>query len=74
MGKILEFDFMYYDIVCEHVEIDLETMDVQGTAYTDEIILQVFGKRPKTIENVHPFFRRRCFEETNYGLKDLLAV
>ena len=43
MGKILEFDFMYYDIVCEHVEIDLETMDVQGTAYTDEIILQVFG-------------------------------
>ena len=38
MGKILEFDFMYYDIVCEHVEIDLETMDVQGTAYTDEII------------------------------------
>ncbi len=74
MDKILEFDFMYYDTVCEHVEIDLETMNVQSIVYTDEIMLQVFGKRPKTIENVHHFFRNRCFEETNYGLKDLLGL
>lgn len=38
MGKILEFDFMYYDTVCEHVEIDLETMGVQSTVFMDEII------------------------------------
>ncbi len=74
MGKVLGFAFMYYDTVCEHVEVDLETMEVRSKVYTDEIMLQVFGKRSKTIENVHHFFRSRCFEETNYGLKDLLEL
>lgn len=74
MGKMLEFDYMYYDTVCEHVEIDLVNMNVRSTVYTDEIMLQVFGKRPKTIENVYHFFQSRCFEETNYGLKDLLGL
>ncbi len=48
---------MYFDTVSEHVEVDMEELTVESEAYTKEIILQVFGKRPKTIENVQFFFR-----------------
>ena len=57
MGKKLIFDYMYFDTVSEHVEVDMEELTVESETYTKEIILQVFGKRPKTIENVQFFFR-----------------
>lgn len=74
MGKKLIFDYMYFDTVSEHVEVDMVSLTVESKVYAKDIMLQVFGKRPKTVENVQFFFRSRCFEETNYGLRDLLKL
>lgn len=39
MGKKLIFDYMYFDTVSEHVEVDMEELTVESETYTKEIIL-----------------------------------
>lgn len=59
----LSFDFMHFDKVCCHVEVDKHG-NIDYQQYTDSLFESIFFRGEPSIERLLTFFRSRCFEET----------
>ena len=70
---IIEFDYMYKDIVLAHVKYDFVHGSVEFKNYTNCIALKPFGdSESANLEDVDTFYRFRCFDENRVDCDDLL--
>lgn len=73
MGRVLKFEYWYGDKLCTSVFVDYGKQSIEIKNFTDDIILQAFGRRKVIIETIDEFFRERVFPETRVDCKKLLA-
>lgn len=74
MGRILKFDYCYKNTVCTHCEANFDTGEVLVTNFVEEPLLQAFGNKEATLENLDAFFRSRCFSEERVDSLELCEV
>ncbi|MCI9077589.1 MAG: hypothetical protein HFH68_01525 [Lachnospiraceae bacterium] len=72
VGKTLKFEYWYGPKLCTRVFVDYAEQSVKVINFTDDIILQAFGRRKITIGTIDEFFRERVFPETRVNCKELL--
>lgn len=72
MGKVLVFDLMYKDEICTHVKADFGTKEVEDVQYSQVPHRTVFGKMPRTIDNLLWFLETRCVPRNRADLKEIL--
>lgn len=72
LGRKLEFEYWCEDRLCTSFSVDYGKQSVEVENFTDDIILQAFGRREITIGTVDEFFRERVFPETRVNCKKLL--
>ena len=70
--NILEFDFLYMDMLCTSVKANFTTGVVERVDYVNEPILMVFGKLEPNIDNLLLFFQERVFPDTRPDTYDML--
>lgn len=70
--NILEFDFLYMDMLCTSVKANFTTGVVERVDYVNEPILTVFGKLEPNIDNLLLFFQERVFPDTRPDTYDML--
>lgn len=70
--NILEFDFLYMDMLCTSVKANFTTGVVERVDYVNEPILTVFGKLEPNIDNLLLFFQERVFPSTRPDTYDML--
>ena len=70
--NILEFDFLYMDMLCTSVKANFTTGVVERVDYVNEPILTVFGKLEPNIDNLLLFFQERVFPNTRPDTYDML--
>lgn len=68
------FDYMNKNEICSHVEVNLKTMEIKCTDYTDFLPNTVFGLCPHTIEYLNIFFEDRCFPRHRADVDILLDI
>lgn len=70
--NILEFDFLYMNMLCTSVKANFTTGVVERVDYVNEPILTVFGKLEPNIDNLLLFFQERVFPDTRPDTYDML--
>lgn len=71
-GNILEFEFLYRDMICSSVVVNFTTGVVECMDFVEEPILTVFGRQEHSIENLLDFFEERVFPEERDDTKGML--
>lgn len=72
--NILEFEFLYKDMICSWVRANFTTGVVESRDYVDELILTVFGKQEHNIDNLLLFFEERVFPSSRPDTYEMLEV
>lgn len=72
--NILEFEFLYKDMICSRVRANFTTGVVESKDYVDELILTVFGKQEHNIDNLLLFFEERVFPSSRPDTYEMLEV
>lgn len=72
IGKNLKFEYWYGSLLCTRVFVDYRKQTVEVENFTDDIILQAFGRRKIATSTIDEFFRERVFPETGVNCKEIL--
>ncbi len=72
IGKNLKFEYWYGSVLCTRVFVDYRKQTVEVENFTDDIVLQAFGRRKITTSTIDEFFRERVFPETRVNCKEIL--
>lgn len=72
IGKNLKFEYWYGPVLCTSVFVDYRKQSVEVKNFTDDIVLQAFGRRKITTSTIDEFFRERVFPETRVNCKEIL--
>lgn len=73
-GLIIEFDYMYKDMVLSHVIYNISTEDVKVENFTDDMDYSPFGYKTEGLNynDLDDFYRSRCFDEERVDCRELL--